>query len=263
MKKCAFQSVSIMSIKERTAQKVEFDPEMTVIRGGNGHGKSSLLKTIYRTFGTEPAQLHPKWKGAEPRSLVRFTIDGECFAMLRNGSLYSVFDGDDRPIFTGTSVSKELAPFLSDALNFHLQLQSKSSEGSLAVPAFLFLPFYMDQDASWARNWSGFNRLQQFSSWRLDVADYHMGVRPNEYYQAKSGLLKVRLRLKEQHEKREILQTVLKELKSAVSKSDFNVDIEAYRQEIEELLIACNGLQTKEEVLKRDLTKLFNPAFNR
>ena len=248
----------MLSLREQKARRVEFHPRVTVIRGPNDTGKSSLIKTIYHTLSPIPPQLHHKWKDAEVRSLVRFTIDDVAYSILRDGSKFSIFDADDQRLVTATSVTSELAPFMASLFNFKLQLQSKTSNDTQATPAFLFLPFYVDQDMSWTRNWASFTRLQQFSSWRKDVAEYHIGVRPNEYYQAKSGLARIQVDLSALQQRRDVLQGVLKRLTEELAKLDFNIDIDAYRKEIENLLVYCNRLQKQEETLKRELARIYN-----
>lgn len=258
MKRCVFQSLLMLSLKERKARRIEFHPKVTVIKGPNDTGKSSLMKTIYHTFSPIPPHLHAKWKEADVRSLVRFTIDGVPHSVLRDGSKITVFDRDDLRLITTTSVTNELAPFFARLFSFNLQLQSKTSDQTQATPAFLFLPFYVDQDEGWTKNWASFSRLGQFSRWRRDVAEYHMGVRPNEYYQAKSGLAPLLAELTALQQRREVLEGVLKRLNEELAKLDFNIDLEAYGKEIERLLIYCNRLQKREEELKRELALIYN-----
>jgi hypothetical protein len=257
MRRCVFQSLLMLSLKERAGRRVSFDPTCTLVRGTNNTGKSSLLKTLYHTFGAIPAAVHPKWRDAEVRSVVHFSVDGRPYIMLKNGDHFSVFDGNRTRLLRAKSVTKELAPFFAELFDFRLQLQSRK-EQSQATPAFLFLPFYVDQDAGWFKNWSSFNGLGQFSNWRRDVAEYHMGVRPNAFYEAKSGLLRIRDELKKLEERRGILNRVLTDLRAELSRVSFTIDVDAYRREIERLLVVCNQLQKRQEDLKRDLTRLYN-----
>jgi hypothetical protein len=49
-------------------------------------------------------------------------------------------------------------------------------------PAYIFAPFYIDQDQSWTKPWDSFTRMYLPDS----LADYHSGLRPNAYYEAKA-----------------------------------------------------------------------------
>jgi hypothetical protein len=130
MRRCVFESLSMLSLTEKKARKVPFHPRATIIRGPNDTGKSCLMKTIYRTFSAVPPQLHPKWKEAEVRSLVRFKVGERSFAMLHNEGRFSVFDGAGQCLITSSSITNELSPFLADIFSFRLQLQSRSATRS-------------------------------------------------------------------------------------------------------------------------------------
>ena len=258
MKRCVFESLLMLSLAERKARKVQFHRRATVIRGPNDTGKSCLIKTIYRTFSPIPPKLHPNWIAAEVRSAIRFSIDGVPYTILHNEGRFSIFDATGHLAIATSNVTSMLAPFIADMFGFHLQLQSRTSEATQATPPFLFLPYYVDQDVSWHENWASFTQLRQFTRWRKDVAEYHMGVRPDEYYQAKSGLARIRVHLKSLQDRRDVLEGVLKRLREDLARINFDIDLDSYQKEIEALLVYCNRLQKKEEELKRELVRLYN-----
>ena len=47
MKNLRFQSLILLSRKEKAARRIAFDPKATLILGENDTGKSSLIKAIY------------------------------------------------------------------------------------------------------------------------------------------------------------------------------------------------------------------------
>ena len=73
MKNLRFQSLLLLSSKEKAARKISFDPKATLILGENDTGKSSLIKSIYATFGADPAAIHHNWRslGVQLSSRVR------------------------------------------------------------------------------------------------------------------------------------------------------------------------------------------------
>ncbi|NSL91763.1 AAA family ATPase [Acetobacter syzygii] len=89
MKNLRFQSLLLLSKKERTARRIVFDPKTTLISGENDTGKSSLIKAIYATFGADPAVIHPDWKSLGVASMVEFDIDGVTYRLLRSTAPYS------------------------------------------------------------------------------------------------------------------------------------------------------------------------------
>lgn len=152
MKKLLFKEIHICSRNEKKAKKVIFDPRRTLIYGKNDTGKSSLLKTIYSTFGAKPSKVNNNWKELNPVSFVRFSVDGVNYSILKDDKVYAVFDSRDEIIKLCYSVTNELRPFLADLLNFRIKLPDTSNEIITPPPAFIFLPFYIDQDTGWGAN---------------------------------------------------------------------------------------------------------------
>jgi hypothetical protein len=224
MKKLLFREILICSHKERRAKKVIFDQKRTLIYGKNDTGKSSLIKSIFITFGAPPNIVSQDWKDLMPISIVKFSVDDHRYAILRDGKAYAIFDSADKIIRVFKSVTSELGPFLADLLGFRLMLTDKLNKTIVPPPAFIFLPFYVDQDTSWSSAWNAFGSLQQFPKPKEATALYHVGIRPNEYYEAK----------------------------------EFNIDPEEFKEDVKELLIECSSLKEKEELHKRRLVEFYN-----
>jgi recombinational DNA repair ATPase RecF len=51
MKRLVFRELKLISYKEERARRVAFHPRRTAIIGDNDTGKSSILKSLYRTLG--------------------------------------------------------------------------------------------------------------------------------------------------------------------------------------------------------------------
>ena len=148
-----------MSVRERKARTINFHPRTTVITGDNDTGKSSLIKTILRSFGAEPP-IHDDWKQARVSALISFSLREKTFAILRQGTRFTVFENGVSVAGQFDSVTKELGPFLAQRLEFGVKLQQSSDRQSITPPpAYYFLPFYFDQDRSWNKSWNSFERL--------------------------------------------------------------------------------------------------------
>ena len=59
-------------------------------------------------------------------------------------------------------------------------------------PAYAFAPYYVDQDKRWTEPWVPFTGMYLPNSART-LADYHSGLRPNEYYVARAERDKIKL----------------------------------------------------------------------
>ena len=189
MKKLIFNEVSILSKVEKAARREEFGPAINLLTGENDVGKSTLIKCLYHALGAEvPGLQNTHWKNAKPIYCIKFVLNGTAYAIVRDEKYFGVFDIHEKLIgrFVGISGEKGIAHFLNPLLNFRIELE-RAEDGrlGLAGPAFYFLPFYVDQDEGWTKSWASFNGLQQFNSYRKNMLEYHLGVRPQSYYDAK------------------------------------------------------------------------------
>jgi hypothetical protein len=249
-----------ISETERAARWIRFHPRMTVVKGQNDTGKSSLIKSIYRTFGAEPRHLHPQWKSARVVTSLGFSIDEARYRILRERDHYSLFDGDGRFIREFSSVTKELAPSFASLFAFRLQLSTgrAGEESGQATPAFLFLPFYIDQDGSWTENWKSFEGLGQFPGFKKDVADFHAGIRPSEFYVAKSERSDAQLKLRAVNEQLSIVVSVQSRLERDLPVAEFDLNVDAFRAELDELVDRAAILKRKEDEIRDRLVRLQN-----
>ncbi len=263
MKNFFISEILLLSKKELKAKQVKFDKKRTVIFWGNWTGKSSLIKSIYRAFGAE-ITLHPDFKKTESVVLVHFFLDDLWYSIMRDGDRYWLFDLEWNSLGIYNSVSKELWPMLAKLFDFNLKLKTKShgtKEGDLNLatptPAFLFLPFYIDQDKSWNMSWKGFEKLEQFQSYQRDLIEYHIGITTNEHYVLKEELLKWQEMIKETDTEQVFTKKISNDIQNKLKTADFNIDIEAFHAEITTLLKECNHLKKKEEILKHELLELY------
>ncbi len=190
-----FNRVYLLSHEERRALTMEFHAGATVLRAGNGFGKSALLKSLYDTFGAEPHRIDQSWRNANVISAVEFEVDGQLRTIMKFAGTYTVFDESGQRTFQTTSVTHGLAPFLADLLDFRLLMTDQREQVLVPPPAYAFAPFYLDQDKSWSSAWEPFRNMYLPRS-AATLADYHSGLKPNAYYvaQAEKDRLAVGLR---------------------------------------------------------------------
>ena len=256
MRNLRLREMLLVSHREKRAKKIAFHPAVTLIRGPNDTGKSCLIKSIYHAFGATPRNIHTRWKDANVSTLVRFAIDEKNYAILRQGQSYSLFSGTRKLLGTYSSITNELGPRLATLFDFQLQLVDRDNEPKTPPPAYLFLPFYIDQDFGWATTWASFENLGQFHNWRRDVIYYHTGMRPNKWYELKSAS-RIRERAKNEPVHRErALQDVLERLTKKFSVAQFDIDFESYKREIDRLLKRCEKLRKQEEKYKKEIVEL-------
>lgn len=256
MKNLRFQSLLLLSKKEKAARKIAFDPKATLILGENDTGKSSLIKAIYATFGADPAVVHPDWKSLGVASVVEFDVDDVVYRLLRSSNIFALFAQDGTKLWSVSGVTSNLAPQLADILGIKLRMQSREGEFVIPPPAYFFSPFYVDQDAGWQRNWSSFASMQQFEKYRQSLALFHAGVRPNEYYAAQAAKIEADRAKAELSKERDALERAARRLQ--VGRKGLVVDLkpEDFGDRIDELTRRASVLREKQDEVKIKLAAL-------
>lgn len=257
MKNLFISELLLLSLKEKKARRITFDRKRTLIYGKNHTGKSSLIKSIYKTFGAEPL-MNPKFENANVSALIKFEVDSRRYQILRDGKQFAIFDHEGNLLKRFSSVTKELGPYLADLFNFKPVFQSVHSDFIIPPPAFLFLPFYVDQDESWNKSWSSFKLLQQIKDYRNQSIHYHSGIRPNEYFTTKKEIQEFIKIIEETDKEQKVTNKVLSDIKNKLSQTEFNIDIDSFKAEITELLTQAESLKAIETNLKQELHDLYH-----
>ncbi|MDD2540918.1 MAG: hypothetical protein PHH28_07725 [Desulfuromonadaceae bacterium] len=256
MKNLIFRELLLISHSEKRARRIKFHPTVTIIKGENDTGKSSVIKSIYAALGANSAVVHPEWKKADVFLFLTFEVSGTTYKILRMRDRYALFTKNDIMLGTYKRITSELGPKLADLLNFKLVLVDKKEQEVVPPPAYLFVPFYIDQEHSWSKSMTSFDRLQQLPNWRKDVIYYHTGIKPNEYYQ-----LRAKCQVME-NDKVEPLgqERLLLKFKERFGKEALNnevtLDVNVFESEIKDLMTKCDTLKAKEEKFRNTLFEL-------
>lgn len=258
MTRMVLRELLLLCHKEEAAYSLEFHPKVTVIRGPNDTGKSSLIKSIPWCFGAEPTKMNERWTALDIIAAVRFSIDQQDYTVVRDKKFFGLFDKADKLLLATTRISGEsgLGTRLARLLRFGLLLTSRESKPAVPAPAFYFLPYCIDQDASWSQPWATFSNLSQFSNWKKDLVEYHIGLRANAYYEKKTKLNELEGKLSEPRNHHVYLKSVIQRVRERFAQIPVDFDLERFKQEIEELLSLSKSLSQEEEQYRAKLSGL-------
>lgn len=256
MKNLLLKNMLLVSHREKKARKIEFHPSVTVIKGVNDTGKSSVIKSIPFAFGAEPHKIHPKWKNADIAVLVQFSLNDISYSIYRHRKSFTLFDALDNEIGTYSSVTLELAPALAKLFDFNLKLSDRDGNSVTPPPAYLMLPFYIDQDKGWTETWSSFINLNQFAYWKQRVTGYHFGLRPDKWYEIETKRKKLEADKDEPGRQLKSIKAIRDKANKELSQIDFNINVEQFRNEIHALLSECDSLKSSESKYRDKITSL-------
>lgn len=248
MKSLRFQKLYLCSDLEKSGRIAIFDQTKTVVQGENDTGKSCLIKSIYAALGADAYKVNANWQSLKVDLMLEFTVDALPYRVIRTGSFFGLFNGAGQLIWNGSGVVGGIGPRIASLLDFKLTLQDRSGEQVVPPPAYCFLPFYVDQDIGWLKTWSSFANLQMFDKYKHDVAYFHAGLLPNEYYVAKGAKLEAERSKGELKIERRALDRAGKRLRTRDRKGlRFEINPEAFGRQVDALLKECQELQHKQD----------------
>lgn len=250
MKSLRFESLSLISMIERSAAKFNFHPRLTLVTGSNHTGKSSLIKSLYWTLGAEPADVHPSWENLNLTSILKVLVDGRReFYFVRQGKSFQVYDEHKECLLQTTHVTKELGPFIAKLFGVELQLVTHDGDMVVPPPAYIYLPFYIDQDKGWQDAWSSFANLGHFARWQQDVVKFHTGQRTNEYYGLQSEKSRLGRTVNVLSAELDASRRAYAKLVSRVGALPLAFDREAYQRSLDVILADMSEVQSRRELL--------------
>jgi hypothetical protein len=178
--------------------------------------------------------------------LVEFELDGVRHAALKHGDAFSLFDADLKEIVNTSQVTAHLGPVIGHLLDFKLVLADKKEQVRTPPPSYAFAPFYVDQDRSWQKPWDSFKDLAMFSSSAKALSEYHSGLRPNAYYEAKAerDLLSAEM-TKIDAERKAVDQALLK-IRESMPATPIDFDMDTFRAETDRLIAEAQTLHDEQ-----------------
>lgn len=257
-KQLLLKQLTILSIPEKSAKTVTFHPQRNLITGENDVGKSSIIKSIYHSLGAD-VHFDNVWKKADAISLLTFSYGNEDYMILRSRDHFGLFDIQGNLIQSFDSIIKGLSPYFAKLFNNKLQLkQSQTNQRIPASPAIQFLPFYIDQDKSWTKPWNSFEGLGVFGGFKRDLINFVAGIRPNEYFLLSERIDQLSAKLITLKNESGVLISAKKAVEKYMPKATFDIDIKAFKKDIDRLLVKLEALKNKENEYRKNLIKQKN-----
>lgn len=249
MSRLRFKKLWLVSETTRTAKKIEFHPNRTMLVGRNHTGKSTVVKHIFQTLGCPTKGKSERWDNLAI-SVLEFQLNDRSYTVYRKSNVYALRDDESFAVRVTTSYS-EWSDIIASLFDFRLMLPTHQDSLAQATPPYLFLPYYMDQDGSWLQQWNSFDKLSQFANWKKPLAAYVTGQRPNGYYIAKFEESKAKVSLTQLNQDLGVVQNALARVRKTLPRPSVNLNVDAFKQEISEILRISNVLKNEQESLRK------------
>ncbi|HYD71449.1 hypothetical protein [Azospirillum sp.] len=244
MRTMRFLKLYLLSQSERSGLAFSFDRDRTLIMAENQWGKSAVVKSLYEAFGATPHKIDNRWRKAGVISLLEIAIDGSIYKVLKTPGYVSVFDSDDRRLID-TDNSQKIANFWAEKLGFGFLFNGDDNKPTVPPSAYIFAPYYIDQDRSWTVTWSPFVELAKGKA-REALAEYYIGVKTADYYKAWAEREARKSDLRKLQRKREGFHQAIVAVKTVMSDVAIDLDMRHFEDETVTLLREANSLYVKQ-----------------
>lgn len=256
MKNIRFKEILFLSYREKKARRINLDSDVVVVKGGNGAGKSCLLKSLYSVFGAQVNKYPEGWNPYFIVVLLKFQIDGVTHRALRIGRDYYLLNPDNTAI-SETINMEEQAKTLSMLFGFDLYYYSDQSQKKRLPVGCYFMPFYIDQDSGWQQPWSSFILVGN-EQVKRNVMLYYTGVVNYDYYLSKSHLQSLHNEHRRWKNERSIQNNFISIIRDKLkSNSTLSLTEDAFKEEIETFVIRIQDLKERQNKILKELEELY------
>lgn len=256
MRNIRFKEILFLSYREKKAKRINLDSDVVVVKGGNGTGKSCLLKSLYGVFGAHVNKYPEGWDPHFIVVLLKFQIDGVTHRALRIGRDYYLLNPDNTAISETISMDEQ-AKSLSMLFGFDLYYYSDQSQKKRLPVGCYFMPFYIDQDSGWQQPWSSFTQVGN-EQVKRNVMLYYTGVVNYDYYLSKSHLQSLQNEHRRWKNERTIQNNFISIIRDKLkSNSTMSLTEDAFKEEIETFVIRIQDLKERQNKILKELEELY------
>jgi hypothetical protein len=239
-----FLELVLLSKAEKKARRIGLSRSKNLVLGENDVGKSTLIKSLYHALGADVPQLNnTRWKNAKPIYILKFAINNTVRYVVRDERYFGLFNASKQLVgrYRGITTAGGFSAGINPLLNFNIQLEGKDGKVRAVGPAYYFLPFYIDQDEGWNSHWCSFEGLQAVKDYRKSLLDYHLGVRPQSYYDTRSKSQQLEKDLSGFSARKDVLVSVRDEYRMRKESEVLDLDPVAFKSEMDELVVRYNA----------------------
>ncbi|UOA28258.1 hypothetical protein [Pseudosulfitobacter sp. DSM 107133] len=255
MQKVKFKNLFLLSQVEKRALHVPLHSQKLLIQGANGFGKSVIMKSLYEALGATPNKIDVRWKNANVSSCLEFEFAGATWFSIKAHGVLSLFDEKGNRQFWGQRLVKDWGPKLAEFFGFKLEMVDKDGETLTPPPAYLFAPFYIDQDGSWDNTWVSFRKDFYLPESAGTLADYHSGIRPDGYYAAKAELTREKIVLSSLETAVETLRQTMTQIEEMEGATPI-YDLQEFASECDDLVAESERLLVLQTEHRRTVSDL-------
>ena len=244
------KKIKIIEFEKGKFGEYFFSEGVNIINGGNGSGKSSLIKSIMYCLGYEIKNWSTNFKVNGMIFELNITVNGKEYSLKRFRE-YFILNNKIMKLL-------EYREKILKCLNIKLKLSlSKVNSEVIPYPTDILMYNYLDQDSSWDGKifYNNHKNYSMYAKKELEkILSYYLGISNdfiNELILKESDLKRKSDNLKQNIEKLEYSQKIL----NYDEENKISLDINDFEFEIKELEKKLKNIYNEENIIKY---KIFN-----
>ena len=216
--KVILKSLRITDVVGRRSRRIEFSNGINLITSdNNSRGKSVLMKSVYHSLGAD-CSFDTNIKESNILFEIEFDYGDNAYKVLRYKDSFCTFKNGSLLKYYPDGNRNDLSLFYLDELNMGVFLRARGSQIELSPPAYMFVPYYLDQDRSWKEEQYPFKKAssgQYYPAVTNELYFYSLGLYKKEYGLLKSEIDEISLAIKNLEKERRIIDENYKTVKEA------------------------------------------------
>ena len=258
MKRLTIKKLIVISQSESRSLEIPFKNGLNIILGGNKTGKSSIIKSIFTTFGCECKRIEKDWEKIISAYLLFFKYGEKQFCVVRQDKKIQIFENNDDSYscIIETEAFHEFSNCLMDILEVKMQCISKEGKQFNVTPPLLFRFQYIDQDEGWSKIADSFRNVGYIKNWKTNTNKYVCGYLDDAYYELQAQ--------KEEHNKKKELhynQNFVSRITSTLTQFENIESVEEVITDIESLIDKAEELRKMQFSYNAEMTVLENDIY--
>ncbi len=253
MKSIRYKEILLLSYQEKKARRINLESDVVVIRGGNGAGKSCLLKSLYSVLGAQFNRYPDGWNPYKVIVLLKFQVDGINYKAMKIGNDHYLYRADNMEILQ-TKDLQEQAKKLSEI--FGLNFAYPSADFLLPVGC-MFMPFYIDQETGWKQPWSSFADTGNERE-KKNVMLLLTGAFTYEYYHSTNKLYALTTEYNKYKEDKETQDKFIELIQNELETEEhLDIKEEDFQEEIASFVVKIQDLKNNQNKILKELQSLY------
>jgi len=265
MKRLTITKLIVISQSESRSLEVPFSKGLNIILGGNKTGKSSIIKSIFTTFGCECRRVEKDWTKIISTYILYFEYGIERYCIVREKRRFQLFQQDvpsqKHTCLIETNSFHEYSNMLMQIFGVNMPCVSSKGDTFNITPPLLFRFQYIDQDDGWNKIGDSFRNATYIKDWKKNTNKYVCGYLSDEYYILRSNILQATMEKDELKKEFTYNQNFVNRLNVSLKSAENMESPENIAAALAEMLATSEKLMNQRFDLNAKISSIENDIF--